>query len=108
MFLTANQAMVFAHGAGAGHGGGGRGFFLFPLLMLLLLGFLFFRLKRGGRYRSHVMGRGGPLNVLGERFARGEITRDEYEYRRAVLAEEKDVPEAPPQASPPPDIDDAE
>lgn len=29
----------------------------------------------------------GPMNVLRERFARGEIDRDEFEERRAVLQE---------------------
>lgn len=87
---------------GVRHGaerGGGGGFFLFPLLLLLLAGFLFFRIMRRGRYAAYAMNH-GAMGTLSDRFARGEISRDEFEYRRAVLNKDKDVPPAPPFARP--------
>ncbi len=100
MLVAATQAMALADGAR--HGGGGRGgaSFLFPLLMLVLLGFLFFRFKSKARHQAYAMGRGGAMTILGERFARGEIKRDEFEYRRAVLNREKEIPPPPPVAPP--------
>ena len=45
------------------------------------------------------------LDVLEERYARGEITREEFVERRSVLLGETPVPPAPPppQQTPPPD-----
>lgn len=101
MLLATSQAIELADGVGrgAGHGGGG-GFFLFPLLMFALLGFLFFRLARRGRHAAFAMAPGGALNTLSDRFARGEISREEFEYRRAILRNDKDVPAPPPFTAP--------
>jgi putative membrane protein len=55
-----------------------------PLVMLFFMAlcigmlFLMMRGRHGGR-RSY------PLDILKERFARGEITQAEYEERRRVL-----------------------
>ena len=102
MLLATSQAIELADGVGrgAGHGGGG-GFFLFPLLMFALLGFLLFRLARRGRHAAFAMAPGGALNTLSDRFARGEISREEFEYRRAILRNDKDVPAPPPFTAPP-------
>ncbi len=98
---AANEQVADGVRRGAEHGGGGP-FFLLPLLFLLLIGFLFFRIMRRGRHNAFAMGQGRALGVLSERFAKGEISRDEYEYRRAVLNNDDEVPPAPPFASPPP------
>lgn len=41
------------------------------------------------RARPHHYGSPHPAEVLGERFARGEIDRDEYLERRSVLDQER-------------------
>ena len=53
---------------------------IFVLVFLLILAL---RLIPGGRHRHR--GR-GALDVLDERFARGEIDRAEYEERRKLLS----------------------
>jgi putative membrane protein len=62
----------------------------FPLLWFGLI-FLFWGLFwRRGRWHHHHGGYGdGPSaeQVLGERYARGEITEEEYRQRRTVLRE---------------------
>jgi len=103
MLLAASETMELADGVrhGAEFGGGRGGFFLFPLLIFLLFGFLLFRLMRRGRHAAFAMGHGGAMNTLSDRFARGEISREEFEYRRAILNKDKDIPPAPPFTSPP-------
>ncbi len=55
-----------------------------PLMMLffvvLCIGMMFFMMR--GRHDGH---RSYALDILKERFARGEITQAEYEERRRVL-----------------------
>ncbi len=92
---AANEQVADGVRRGAEHGGRGP-VFLLPLLFLLLAGFLFFRLMRRGRHVAFASGHGRALGVLSERFANGEISRDEYEYRRAVLNNDDEVPPAPP------------
>lgn len=77
--------------------------FIFPLLLLLLLGFLaakLIRRRRGGEplRRPH---HGSPSQTLADRFARGEIDRDEYEHRKAVLEGADVIPPAPARPMPP-------
>lgn len=62
-------------------GGGGPWFLLFPLfwLTVLVLAVFLFR-RRGGWSRWS-----SAEEVLGERYARGEITADEYRDRIGVL-----------------------
>ena len=60
---------------------GGPWFLLFPLFWIALLvgaSFLFRRRDERGRTNS-------AEEILGERYARGEITVDEYRQRREVL-----------------------
>lgn len=55
------------------------------------------RMMGGGRmhHHRHWMGGGAPwmnqnaLEILRERFAKGEISKEEYEERRKVLSEDK-------------------
>lgn len=67
------------------------GFLPMPLGMIItifVLIFIFVWLMRwsfGGRHRRRDRG-GSALDVLDERFARGEIDRAEYEERRKILS----------------------
>jgi putative membrane protein len=70
--------------ANHGHGGPGGWWFIFPLFWILLWGgviFAFFRARRWGRWNA---GHSGE-SVLAERYARGEITEQEYRERLGVL-----------------------
>jgi putative membrane protein len=75
-------------------GGGGWWFHMFPsLLVLLLLAGLIFIVARvmgrrspwRGRSESGLSPHTAALNVLSERFARGEIDKAEYEEKRRVI-----------------------
>jgi putative membrane protein len=66
--------------AGAGWGGG-PWFLLFPLLWIaLIVGAFFLFRRRSDRWQTH-----SAEEVLAERYARGEISADEYHQRRGVL-----------------------
>lgn len=101
--LLASEALELADGASraAGRGPGGGVAFLFPLLLLLLIGFLVFKGTRRPRHAAYAAGGRGAMGTLSERFARGEISREEFEYRRAVLNNDKEVPAAPSSSAPP-------
>ena len=68
--------------------GGGFGGFLGFIPMILLVGaviaLVVFAVRRIGG-RNEVPARPSALDVLKERFARGEIDREEYDERRRVL-----------------------
>jgi uncharacterized membrane protein len=57
---------------------------LVPLLMMLICGVMMFSMMGGhmGRHRSHDS---HAMEILKERFASGEITRDQYEEQRRLL-----------------------
>ncbi len=80
MLLAASNLM--AHYGDGGHHAGGF-WPIFPLLWVLFFIGLFFVLGRRARYWKH----GGPSGqaVLAERYARGEISEDEYRTRLSVL-----------------------
>ncbi len=72
--------------------GGGWGFgWMFPLLFLIVIVFLvvFVFSSRSGGHRHWGAGGGDPtfsaLQILNERFARGEIQKQEYEEKKAAI-----------------------
>lgn len=80
-------------------GGGWGMMWIFPLLMLLFMAIciasFFFGHRWGGTQRHwgppwHMMGPGhdpthSSLQILNERYAKGEIQKDEYEEKRRVI-----------------------
>jgi putative membrane protein len=67
----------------AGWGGPGPWIGLAWLVVLgIVVAFVVFRARRGGWFDR---GHGSAEAVLAERYARGEITEDEYRRSRAVL-----------------------
>lgn len=70
---------------GNGMGAGGWVFMIVSMVifwgLVILAGVMIFR-GTGNRSQSH-----GALEILDERFARGDIDREEYEARRTVLRE---------------------
>ncbi|WP_035845337.1 SHOCT domain-containing protein [Kitasatospora azatica] len=71
-------------------------FLFIPFFWLAFLVIVFAVLRRTvwrragcfGPYAYHHAGQQGPLAVLGERYARGEIDEDEYRARKAVITEQ--------------------
>lgn len=84
-------AQGFSYGGwGGGHMGGGWSMFFGPLWTTLLLALavaLIVGIAR--RVRGEDGGRAGlsALRILEERFARGEINKQEFEERRATLSQ---------------------
>jgi putative membrane protein len=69
-------------------GGYGGGFFFHPLLMLLIIVAVVALIARAFGWRRHGCYRGrmsGALQILEERFARGEIDKAEFEEKRKFL-----------------------
>jgi putative membrane protein len=75
---------ILAHDHGWGYGPG-PWFLIFPLfwITVLAIGVWWFR-RRGGPWRPQSTGR----SVLAERYARGDISADEYRERLGVLQED--------------------
>lgn len=67
-------------------GGRAAGFFIGPLLFLLFAGLLVYMVVRlSRRHGSWMPSAGAGLAVLEERYAKGEIDRDEYLAKREDL-----------------------
>jgi putative membrane protein len=81
--------------ANLAHAGWHPWFLVFPFFWLAVLVLVFAVLRRTAWRRAGACGYGygyggrqaGPLAVLGERYARGEIDEEEYRARRAVITE---------------------
>jgi putative membrane protein len=83
MAVEAAATELLANGAGWGPG---PWWPVFPLFWLVVLGFALFavlRFRRGGGWRS---GRAAE-DILAERYARGDISIEEYRERLSVLKE---------------------
>jgi putative membrane protein len=85
MSVITTATEVLAHGADWGPG---PWWPIFPLFWVLLWGvviFAVFRFRRGARWHhGH-----SAEDVLAERYARGEITADEYRERLSLLKEQQ-------------------
>jgi putative membrane protein len=67
---------------------GGWGFWwIFPLFMLIFFALCVFFMMGRHRHFEHSAGKptDSALRILGERFARGEIDKKEYEEKKATL-----------------------
>lgn len=92
-FAQSNQTWPGWNGPGPWHmmwGGGGWGFWwIFPLmmfiLMILLCGFVMMRGPWSHR-DHHADTTTSAMRLLNERFAQGEISKDEFEEKKAILA----------------------
>jgi putative membrane protein len=71
---------------GSGMGWGGGLWWIFPMLMVIFMIALCVFMARMQWHSHGHRDHGSPaLQVLGERFARGEITKEEFEEKRAIL-----------------------
>ena len=96
ILVSAAPAAAQSTGSYYGHMGEGwwMGWFLGPVMMLLIVGITIAVVVMvvrwlgdagGSRTATPRGGRTDPLDILKERFARGEIDKDEFEERRRVL-----------------------
>jgi putative membrane protein len=95
LLLSAAPALAVAQtdpydwrGWGPWHMWGGWGFWwVFPLLMMVFFALcVFFMLRMPwGHGHSHGDRAGSALQILSERFAKGEISKEEFEDKRSVL-----------------------
>ena len=84
--------LTVAHVGGRAFGGGL--FFLGPLLFLLLVGLMVFMILRRTRHQGSWLPQATPgLTVLEERYAGGDIEREEYLAKREDLAPRSKKPD---------------
>ena len=93
-FDAAAQAQQGYYGHGPGWHGGWTGMIFGPIVMILFIAAIVVLVVvalrwLGGGHGPRMLGRGpgdgSPLDILEERFARGEIDKDEFEERRRIL-----------------------
>jgi len=76
------DVMMFGHG---GMAYGGTGMWLFGIALLAIAGYLLFRVSRSDHDRRSHSVPNGPEEILKQRYARGEIEKEEYDRRLADL-----------------------
>lgn len=86
VMTVASQDGPWNHDGPWHHGGGGPWFLLVPLfwIAVVIAIFAIVRRRNGHWTRNH-----GAEGVLRERFARGEVTEEEYRQRLEVLRAKK-------------------
>ena len=94
---AASAAMAQGYGSYDHHhswGEGWGGMIMGPLLIVVVLAMVLFLVVVAARWLGGAGHKGGtppgptsPLDVLKDRFARGEIDKEEYEERRRVLSD---------------------
>jgi len=70
-------------------GGGGGGMFImmgFGLLIFITLIFLAFKLMKSNSSSNFSLSSNPALNILNERYAKGEIEEDEYIKKKIILS----------------------
>jgi putative membrane protein len=76
-------------GYGVGYGAGNWGMFMMviPIILVVIIVYAIYKLKghsnNSGRY-NNIRGN-SALDILNERFARGEITEEEYNQKRSMI-----------------------
>ncbi|MHA1564394.1 MAG: SHOCT domain-containing protein [Alphaproteobacteria bacterium] len=97
LFLLSNIVPAAAQGPEVGfhpHHFGGAGYFIGPIMMILMVavivGIVLLAVRGfSGSARTsappHAPSGRTPIDILQERFARGEIDKDEFEERRRIL-----------------------
>ena len=76
------------NGTGFGHlffGGGIIGFFIILLIVMVIAGLIFKLIKTNQSKNLSSLDRRDTLEILKIRFAKGEITEEEYEHMKAIL-----------------------
>lgn len=95
--VLAQQSEPYRYGYGHGMMGWGGGMIFGPIIMIVVLVVVIALVvllvrwlggtAHGVQASPHVQQGPSPLDILKQRFARGEIDKDEYEERRNVLGE---------------------
>ena len=79
-YWTGPWHMMWGGGPGWGPG------WIFPLLMLLVIGAcVYFMARMGSSHGRRDTGDSSALRILSERFAKGEISRAEFEEKKLLL-----------------------
>jgi putative membrane protein len=89
---------MIGHGFWAGPGWGLVGFLVMAAFWILVV-MIIVALIRGGGARRGLGGGSAAVKVLEERYARGEIDRDEFQERRRYLLGEESPAGPPPEGS---------
>jgi putative membrane protein len=80
-FSIADQGHMWGGGMGFGHGGG-----YVWIILVILAGVVVYLMMQSKRFKTDGDGE-TPLDILKKRFARGEITEEQYEEMKKKLEE---------------------
>ena len=74
---------------GYGHGynmmGGGIEMMFIPIILIAVVIYLVYKQSPSSNFKN-IVGRDNPLDILNERYARGEINEEEYNHKKSVLS----------------------